>query len=255
MIDAHIHLEQYDDLDKRVAKWWKAGVEKVTAVSNDLASSYRTLEIKERYPDFVMAGCGFHPEQPLPEMSDWEEWKRLVKLEREHISCIGEIGLPHYELENLSSPLQAYQEFLAECLTTAAEMELPAAIHAVHDKAGLVFDLLQEKVPDLPVHFHWLKAPPDVAVRITEAGYMVSVTPEVCYRKRDQRLAAMVPEDQLLVETDGPWPFQGPFKDTETSPLLLEKMFPVLSETNQDSSAVFKKKTSANAKRFYGMRT
>ncbi|WP_244504386.1 TatD family hydrolase [Salibacterium halotolerans] len=254
VFDAHIHLEQYDNLDERIKRWHEAGVEQVTAVSNDLASSYRTLEIKERHPDVVRAGCGFHPEQPLPETSEREEWKHLVKLEREHIACIGEIGLPHYELGHLPSPLEAYQEFLAECLLLARDLKLPAALHAVHDKAELAFDILRREAPAVPAHFHWLKAPEDVAARITKAGYMVSVTPEVCYRERDQRLAAAVPPDQLLIETDGPWPFQGPFAGIETTPELLRDVITTLAGITGEKKADLAARTQKNAERMYGGR-
>ncbi|WP_026703188.1 TatD family hydrolase [Salibacterium aidingense] len=252
MIDAHIHLEQYDHVPERISEWQRAGVRQVTAVSNDLASSYRTLELKDKFPDFVLAGCGFHPEKPLPATAEWEEWKQLVKLERDRISCIGEIGLPHYELDHLPSPLDVYKEFLAECLAFASDLELPVALHAVHDQAGMVYDILQREAPMLPAHFHWLKAPAEVVQHITEAGYMISVTPEVCYRERDQHLAAMVPDEQLLIETDGPWPFQGPFEGAETSPLLLEAVLDVLAAQRTEKKEDLRKKTARNATRLYG---
>src|SRR2546422_11738579 len=40
---------------------------------------------------------------------------------------------------------------------------------------------------------------------IVDAGYFVSVTPDVVYRERDREMVAGVPLDALLVESDGPW--------------------------------------------------
>src|SRR5690606_463411 len=63
MIDAHIHLEQYEDtiLPVQIEKWQEAGVKGVIAVSNDLPSSYWTLELHEKFPGFIHTAIGFHP--------------------------------------------------------------------------------------------------------------------------------------------------------------------------------------------------
>ncbi|WP_246031803.1 TatD family hydrolase [Salibacterium salarium] len=252
VIDAHIHLEKYDNVEEHIKKWQAAGVEKVVAVSNDLPSSYRTLELKEQYPAFVLAGCGFHPEMSLPAPSDFQEWLRLVKIERENITCIGEIGLPHYELDDLPFSLQAYQEFLIECFQVAEEHHLPVALHAVHDKAKMVYDMLQMHAPTISAHFHWLKAPPNVVRNITASGYFISVTPEVCYRGRDQQLAEMVPDHQLLLETDGPWPFQGPFAGEKTTPLLIDRVIDFLAPKKDERPETLKQKLDDNLTRMYG---
>ncbi|MEH7383498.1 TatD family hydrolase [Bacillus sp. JJ1533] len=225
MIDAHIHLEQYEakKLPAQIENWQEAGVKGVIAVSNDLPSSYRTLELQGKFPNFVHAAVGFHPEQPLPLEQDFVEWERLVQIERKKIVAIGEIGLPHYNLEKLPVSLEHYSDLLTRCLEVAALHQLPVALHAVHDKAEMVFDHLQDK-QITEAHFHWLKAPEDVINKIVKAGYFISVTPEVCYRSRDQMLAKQVPLSQLLIETDGPWPYEGEFKNQSTSPLFLRSI-------------------------------
>ncbi|MFS0861915.1 TatD family hydrolase [Fredinandcohnia sp. 179-A 10B2 NHS] len=230
MIDAHIHLEQYDfrTLPSLIEEWREKGIKGVIAVSNDLASSYRTLELKAKFPDFVHAAVGFHPEYPLPSEADFLEWERVVRDEKRIITAIGEIGLPHYNLEKLPS-LEQYNQFLSRCLDIAGQYQLPVVLHAVHDKAEKVFQMLQQKKID-KAHFHWLKAPSEVVTKIVEAGYFLSVTPEVCYRKRDQALVTQVPLTQLLLETDGPWQFDDMFKNIATTPILLSYVLDKVSE-------------------------
>ena len=53
---------------------------------------------------------------------------------------------------------------------------------------------------------------PEVTRAIVDAGYFVSVTPEVVYRERDRELVAAVPLDALLVESDAPWQYEGEFE-------------------------------------------
>ncbi|RKD25048.1 deoxyribonuclease [Ammoniphilus oxalaticus] len=228
-IDAHLHLDQYPpaQLAALVDQWQHAGIAGVMAVSSDLASAYRTLELREKYPTFVFIALGIHPEQPLPCERDQQELFSLLRGERNVISAIGEVGLPHYiyQEQTMSAPpafadaLKLLEQF---CLLSN-ELDLPMLLHAVHERAQVAFDLLQ-KYNIARAHFHWLKAPAATVDQLLRAGYFISVTPEVCYRERDQQLLARVPLNQLLIETDGPWPFQGPFEGQSTTPLFLKEV-------------------------------
>jgi TatD DNase family protein len=223
MIDAHIHLDQYpcDQIDRLIEQWRTRGITGIVAVSTNLASSYQTLFWKAKYPDFIYAAIGYHPEQPLPNKQEQDELFSLIKKERQRICAIGEVGLPHYALEQLGDfAVEHYIELLDEFARIAKASTLPLALHAVHDKAAVALQVLQ-KHEGLVAHFHWLKAPAEVVARIIQSHHLVSLTPEVCYRERDQRLAAQLPLSQLLLETDGPWPYTGDFKNKKTSPLFL----------------------------------
>ena len=53
---------------------------------------------------------------------------------------------------------------------------------------------------------------------IVDAGYFISVGPEVVYRDRDRELVAAVPLEALLVESDAPWQYQGEFEGLPSGP-------------------------------------
>ncbi len=224
--DAHLHLDQYprDKVDDLIDTWRKQGVQHVLAVSTNLESSYQTLELREKYPDFVYAAVGYHPERLLPTEQERSEMRNLIRHERYKIAAIGEVGLPHYRFQGKEQQdLDPFLEVLAEFADLAVTTRLPLLLHAVHDKAQLTLScLLRHGVKQ--AHFHWLKAPLDVVQDIIESGYYISVTPEVCYRARDQELVRHVPLSQLLMETDGPWPYEGPFKGRSTSPMFLKEV-------------------------------
>jgi TatD DNase family protein len=222
MFDAHIHLNQYKEIDQRIEQWKNAGITGVVAVSTDLQSSYDTLYLKQKYPNFIFAAIGFHPEQPLPPAQDVAEWHRLLHDERHLISAVGEVGLPYYSLHQYeNASLESYIEFL-DCMVSISKAEdLPIVLHAVHSHAPIAYELLI-KHQAKKAHFHWLKAEPSVIQQIVQSGYYISVTPEVCYRNRDHVLVRQLPLNQLLIETDGPWPFSGPFQNKPTSPIFLK---------------------------------
>ncbi|HET7629675.1 MAG TPA: TatD family hydrolase [Bacillales bacterium] len=254
MIDAHLHLDQYppEQLDRLVETWRQSGVEAVVAVSYDLASSYRTLELKQRYPDFVYAAVGHHPEQPVPNEADRNELFALVSCERDSIAAVGEIGIPHYSLEaGEEKRLGAALDLLEDFLKLAKRADLPVALHAVHDKVGLALERL-EKAKVNQAHFHWLKADPKHLKTICDSGYFLSLTPEVCYRKRDQKLAVSVPEHLLLVETDGPWPFQGSFEGKMTTPLFLKDALEFMAALRGCAMHEMRETTVRNTKKLYG---
>lgn len=241
MFDAHIHLNQYKDIDRQIEQWQQAGIEGVAAVSTDLRSSYETLSLKQRYPDFIFAAIGFHPEQPLPSSRDITEWENLLRRERHLISAIGEVGLPYYTLhEQQHDSLEHYIAFLDEMMCISKRESLPIILHAVHSHTPIAYDLLTRH-HILTAHFHWLKAAPSVVKQITDSGYYISVTPEACYRERDQDLIRHVPLKQLLTETDGPWPFSGPFQNKATSPIFIEDVIKKIAEVKgKDIMAVQK---------------
>lgn len=252
MIDCHIHLDQYniETLSQDIEKWGEAGVKGVIAVSNNLKSSYQILELKQKYPYFIYAGLGFHPESPLPTDMEFEEWYRLLKLEKHHISLIGEVGIPHYNQDNLTREnFRKSIELFEKCLMIGKSIDLPVSLHAVHDKTTIALDLLQ-KFQIKNAHFHWLKAPKDVVKEIVAHQYFISVTPEICYRKRDQQLVSQIPLHLLMIETDGPWSFLGPFQEAETTPLLLPEIISTLSSLKNKAERDLKKILFHNTKRF-----
>ncbi|WP_078555314.1 TatD family hydrolase [Bacillus alkalicellulosilyticus] len=253
MIDAHIHLDQYEDsfLDQQIDNWLSRGITNVVAVSTNLASSYRTLELKQKYPSFVLAAIGYHPEQKPVAPKEKQELFQLVNAEKESIVAIGEIGLPFYIKEKLSlNDILQYREDFQDWIELGVELSLPLSIHAVHSEATTALHLLKQ-VKGVQAHFHWLKAPEPVVAGIIEQGYMISVTPEVCYRSRDQELVQKIPMDQLLLETDGPWSFAGQFSERKTTPLFLYEMVETIAEMKKKGCSELAHKCQQNNNRFY----
>jgi len=254
MIDAHIHLALYDReyIERDIETWRNNCVSAVVAVATDLKSSYATLELKQRYPGFVYAALGHHPEQALPNEQDLLELVALIGRERALVSAVGEVGLPYYTLNNPSPEAMApYIDFLRVFMQVARKQALPVVLHAVHQHAQTACDLLHEEDIE-QAHFHWLKAERPVVSQIVKAGYYVSLTPEVCYRRRDQVLVQNVPMDCLLLETDGPWPFSGPFKGRATTPLLLPEAAGKVALLKDMTVEEVVEITERNTRRLYG---
>ena len=85
------------------------------------------------------------------------------------------------------------------------------------------FEMLKERSAERAV-FHWHKASEDVTRAIVDAGYFISVTPEIVYRERDRELVEAVPLESLLVESDAPWQYQGEFAGMPSGPWLCARV-------------------------------
>lgn len=132
--------------------------------------------------------------------------------------------MPYYLRQEQSTiNRQPYIDLLEIYIREAARLNKPAALHAVHDDAPIVCDLL-EKYEMKKAHFHWFKGDFKTMQRMIENKYMISITPDVLYEREIQQLVEIYPLDFLMVETDGPWAFKGPFKNKQTHPKIIHQV-------------------------------
>jgi TatD DNase family protein len=227
LIDTHIHLNspRYTDLSGFVARAQQAGIAGVVAVAVDEASSHQILAMQQAFPTFVYGGLGVHPER---EISTAEEARvmELIRRERPRLVAVAEVGLPWYTARQQADRdrlIAAGEPRLQRFLCLARALDLAVVLHAPHDTAARALTLLTSEGIDRAV-FHWHKAEPEVTRAIVEHGYYISVTPEACYRQRDRELIAAVPLTNLLIETDGPWPYGGEFEGRLTEPVFLNRL-------------------------------
>lgn len=226
--DAHIHLDHYEPRLRSVMleEAFARGVEGVVAVSMGMDSCSANRRIAGEYPGRIIPAYGHHPEQPplteqeLERMCAW-----IAGLPREEAFAIGEVGLPYFarhEAEAAGQPFDSapYIRQFERFVRLAATLDRPLALHAVHEDADFALDALQ-RYGIRHAHFHWFKASPATIERVARSGCYISVTPEVQYDDATRQLARDFPLDRLLVETDGPWPFEGPYAGRRTEPEMV----------------------------------
>lgn len=226
VIDAHIHVDLYGAAmqEELLMESQRRGVEAVVAVSMDLASSVRTRELALRHPGFVHPAYGFHPEQEAPSREEREELLAWIR-DRHHTGetfAIGEVGLPYYKRTEAEAGGASFDETpyieLLECFVAlAAELDRPIVLHAVYEDADKACDLL-ERYGARHAHFHWFKGSAATMKRMAQAGYYISVTPDVAYENEIEGVVSRYPLELMMAETDGPWPFEGAYAGRGTVP-------------------------------------
>lgn len=227
-------------------------IEALIAVSQDYASAKETLELS-RVHSKIKPAFGYHPEQPLPEERETSQLQKLITTYQDDIIAIGEVGLPYYLRKKDSDiAIQPYIDLLELFIKQAAVLDKPIILHAIYEDAPIVCDLLEE-YSIKKAHFHWFKGSKTVISRLITNDYFMSVTPDILYEKEIKALVRQVPLANLMVETDGPWPFIGPFKNKITHPLMIHEVIAEIAKLKRMELPIVYKQLYKNTKIFYAL--
>jgi TatD DNase family protein len=249
MIDSHVHLDadQYRDPSGPIKRARDAGVSAMVVPGVGPASNRAVIELGRKHPGVIFPALGFHPERFEDGEDDALEVLEMIVRERSSLCAIGEVGLPWYGERAADTAVQAAAKLtLARFARTAVALDLPLILHAPHARAGEALAIIRKAHVTRAV-FHWHKSDEQTTRAIINAGYFISLSPEVAYRPRDQDLARMLPSNRILVETDGPWPYGGQFAGRLTEPAMIKEVVAAIAHLRCTTFEEVAKSTTANA--------
>ncbi len=255
MIDSHVHLdaEQYPDPSGPIKRALYAGVTAMVVPGTGPASNRKIIDLARKNPDVVYPALGFHPERFDQTDLDADAVLDVIANERASICAIGEVGLPWYGARAADANVDAQaKRRLAQFARIAADMDLAMILHAPHRRAAEALEIIRAAKVRRAV-FHWHKADETTTRAIIDAGYFISLTPEVSYRERDQELARMIPVNRMLVETDGPWPYGGQFAGRLTEPAFIKETVAAIAHLRCTTIDDIATATTANARELFGI--
>ncbi|KQX66968.1 TatD family hydrolase [Paenibacillus sp. Root444D2] len=260
-IDAHIHLDMYTESAARtlLTELAECRIEALIAVSRHLDSCKATEQLLLQAPEQVFPAYGYHPEQDLPTENQLNDLNKWICEHSSRMIAVGEIGLPYYmrleaEAQGRVFDLAPYIALLESFLKLAVELDKPVVLHAVYEDADIVCDLL-EKHGMKKAHFHWFKGSHSTVERMIQAGYFISITPDVLYEEEIRTLVRNYPITLLMVETDGPWPFEGPFEGQQTHPRMVHAVIEQIALLKGLPVEEAAHTLLNNTKQFYGIPT
>lgn len=259
MIDTHCHLNfnAYDeDRALVIERAAQAGVSRIINPGTDRETSRAVVKLAAENAG-IYAAVGIHPNSS----ADFSEaWLRdVTELAGEKkVVAIGEIGLDYYwDKSPQASQIAAFEAQLA----LAARLELPVIIHN-REASSDVMTILESWVADLPASLknrpgvlHSFSAPAETAERALKAGFYLGFTGPITYKKADdlRRIAATVPLDRILVETDGPFLRPMPRRDLRNEPALIPLIVERLAALKQISFEAMVRITTENAERLFAL--
>jgi TatD DNase family protein len=255
IIDSHAHLEfpQFDaDRDAMLARARDAGVEKILAIGSGTASDRldAAIPFAEKY-DWIYATVGVHPHESKLATEEWfVELSRLAKHPR--VLAWGEIGLDYFYDH---SPRDIQQNVFRRQLSLAREANLPVIIHC-RDAWPDCLRILDEenwRATNLAGIFHCFTGSLADAQRGLDLGFLISFSCNVTYPKMSHLLqvAAALPLDRILTETDSPFLPPQAIRGKRNEPSNVIEVARALSNVRNLAPEEIARATADNFRRFF----
>ncbi|MFC0358310.1 MULTISPECIES: TatD family hydrolase [Kytococcus] len=230
------------------------GVDRLVQIGCELESARVTAEVVTRHPE-VLGGVALHPNE-VPVLAErgelesaLEEIDRLLRGDR--IRVVGETGLDYFRTPPEGRAVQA--EGFRWHIDRAKELGLALQIHDRDAHEDVLRILAEEGAPDRTV-LHCFSGDISMARECVERGYMLSFAGTVTFKNaRDLRDAlAVVPLENLLVETDAPYLTPHPHRGAPNAPYLVPLTVRTMASTLNVSVPELCQAISENSERVYG---
>jgi TatD DNase family protein len=252
LVDSHCHLDFPDfsaERDAVVARARAAGIGRMVTISTRVKKLPQIIAITEQFPE-VFCSVGTHPHNAHEELDI--DAKALAALStHQKIVAIGEAGLDyHYD----NSPRDAQTQSFRQHIAAARETGLPLVIHSRDCDADMAAILREESGKGaFPAVLHCFTGGRDLAFAAIELGHYVSFTGILTFKRSEdlRAIAAALPADRILVETDAPYLAPLPFRGKRNEPAYVVETAKVLAEVRGLSADELAHQTTENFFRLF----
>ena len=231
LIDSHCHLDFPDfaeELPEIIARAEQAGLGRMVTICTRIRKFEQVLAVAEAY-DSVFCSVGTHPHNAHEELDiPTEEIVRLSHHEK--VVAIGEAGLDYYYQKDHA---QAQAEGLRNHIAAARETELPLVIHSRDADEDMEHILTDESGRGaFPMVLHCFSSGRKLAETGIELGAYVSFSGILTFKNSTELrdIAADLPLDRLLVETDAPYLAPTPYRGKRNEPSYVVETAKVLAD-------------------------
>ena len=257
LVDAHTHLDACGASDAAsvaavVDRAEQVGVTRVVTVADDLAAARFAVDAAH-WDRRVYAAVAIHPTRAnVLDDATKSEIERLAADPR--TVAVGETGLDYYwpgKLDGCATVEDQVEGFRWH-IDLAKRLRKPLMIHNREADHDLLTVLLDEGAPETVI-FHCFSSDATMALACVEAGYVLSFSGTVSFRNARElhEAAKLVPDDQILVETDAPYLTPHPFRGAPNESYCLPYTVRALAATRGQDPFELAATTTANAERVY----
>ena len=250
LFDTHAHMDDraFDtDREELLSALPEQGIALLMNPGCSLESSRNADALSWQY-SYIYAAVGSHPDA-ADEVNEavLEEYRKLCKLNPK-IKAIGEIGLD-YHYEDIPRELQL-KAFRAQ-MALAAELNLPVIVHEreAHADGMTVVD----EFPTVKGVFHCYSGSAEMAQELVKRGWYIGFTGVLTFKnaKKALEVAATIPLERIVLETDCPYMAPEPFRGKRNDPGKLYRMAEKLAELRGMNVEEIHRITTENGKRLY----
>ena len=231
LVDSHCHLDFpdfADELDDVVARARAAEIMRIVTISTRVKKHAQVLAIAERFPD-VFCSVGTHPHNAQEEM-DVDAQALIALTQHPKVVAIGEAGLDyHYD----NSPRDLQEQSFRQHIAAARETRLPLVIHS-RDCDDDMARILEEEMGKgaFPAVLHCFTGGRVLAFKAIRLGLYISFTGILTFWRSDdlRALAADLPGERVLGETDAPYLAPMPYRGQRNEPAYVVETAKVLAD-------------------------
>jgi TatD DNase family protein len=258
-VDAHAHLEivtntapDSEEVRKVLDDARDAGVDRVVQVGYSAEQSQWCVEAAEYWKGRVLAAVALHPNE-APVVEDLEhDWSIIAKLaEHPRVRAIGETGLDYFRTPPELRKKQ--QESFKWHIELAKKHNKALVIHDRDSHEDVLSILLEVGAPEKTI-FHCYSGDLEMAKICVERGYILSFAGTLTFKNAPQLREAVkiVPDAQLLVETDSPFLAPTPHRGALNTPAQIANIVRAMADERDVSDAELATTLSNNAERIFG---
>jgi TatD DNase family protein len=252
LIDSHCHLDFPDfatELDAVVGGAREAGIVRMVTISTRVRRHEAVLAVAERFAD-IFCSVGTHPHYAHEEL-DITAAELVARSRHPKVVALGEAGLDyHYD----NSPREAQKRGFRTHIAAARQTALPLVIHS-RDADDDTARILEEEAGQgpFPAVLHCFAGDRDLARRAVALGHFISFTGILTFRNSEalRAIAAELPADRILVETDAPYLAPGRLRGKRNEPAYVVETAKVLAETRGVSFEEIARQTTDNFFRLF----
>lgn len=226
LVDSHCHLDRVDlapydgDFSKLMQATHQAGVSHLLCVSIDLESYPAMLSLVAAYPE-ISVSVGVHPNDHDRREPDVDE---LVVLARHPKNvAIGETGLDYFRTEG---DLGWQRDRFRTHIRAALQADKPLIIHTRDAREDTIDILREERAAEVGGVMHCFTETWEMARAALDLNFFISFSGIVTFKNADQLrdVAARVPDDRILIETDSPYLAPVPYRGKPNEPRYVGKV-------------------------------
>ncbi len=251
LFDTHAHLSDaaFDiDRDALTAALPSRGISRVMDIACDVRLVQATLDLMERFP-FVYGAVGMHPEYAAETTpAHMEDIRKYLSHER--MMALGEIGLDyHYD----SPSREEQKKWFDIQLSLAGELGVPVVLH-IREAFGDGMDILRAHRGTLSGGImHCFSGSYEVARECVDMGLHIAFGGALTFHNaiKQRDVAARLPLESLLLETDCPYMTPVPMRGKRNDPSLMLYTAGMLAEVRGISPERVAQATWDNANRVF----
>lgn len=252
LVDTHAHIDEEsfaEDFDEMLLRAYANDVKYVVNIGANMDESRVSIELADKY-ESIYATVGVHPHD-VDEVDDKALDQLAAWCSHDKVVAVGEIGLDYFRSQT-SKEMQS-RAFAAQ-LDVARQMHMPVSIHD-RDAHGDTMRMLKNEGKGINGILHCFSGSWEMAKELIKMDYCIAIGGAVTFKNAAKlpEIAANIPLEYLLLETDCPYLAPHPHRGTRNEPANIRLIAEFIANLRGITLEELAAATTANAARIMRM--